>query len=94
MALSGFMFPRSEMPPPIYLITFGIPATCLIEILRGIELRAADLRDLIPSIAGLVVCGVAVFWLSLIRFQQRLTGVPARVCYLNRYYGPTSTRRK
>ncbi len=53
--LSGFMFPRSEMPLPIYLITFGIPATYFIEILRGIVLRAADLRDLIPSIVGLTV---------------------------------------
>ncbi len=71
--LSGFMFPRSEMPLPIYLITFGIPATYFIEILRGIVLRAADLRDLVPSIVGLIVCGSAVLWLSVIRFQKRLT---------------------
>lgn len=37
--LSGFMFPRSEMPLPIYLVTFAIPATYFIEILRGIVLR-------------------------------------------------------
>ena len=34
--LSGFMFPRSEMPLPIYVLTFGIPVTYFIEILRGI----------------------------------------------------------
>ncbi len=34
--LSGFVFPRAEMPPLIYAITFGIPATYFIEILRGI----------------------------------------------------------
>lgn len=32
------------MPLPLYLVTFGIPATCFIEILRGIALRAADFR--------------------------------------------------
>ncbi len=71
--LSGFMFPRSEMPLPIYLVTFAIPATYFIEILRGIVLRGADALDLIPSIVGLTVCGVIVLWLSVIRFQKRLT---------------------
>jgi ribosome-dependent ATPase len=71
--LSGFMFPRSEMPLPIYLVTFAIPATYFIEILRGIVLRGADAFDLIPSIVGLTICGVVVLWLSVIRFQKRLT---------------------
>ncbi len=71
--LSGFMFPRSEMPLPIYLLTFGIPVTYFIEIVRGIVLRAADFRDLIPSIIGLTVCGLAVLSLSVVRFQKRVT---------------------
>lgn len=71
--LSGFMFPRSEMPLPIYLMTFGIPVTYFIEILRGIVLRGADLLDLIPSVVGLTICGTVVLWLSVMRFQKRLT---------------------
>ena len=70
--LSGFMFPRSEMPLPIYVVTFCIPATYFIEILRGIVLRAADARDLIPAIVGLAICGLIVLWLSVVRFQKRL----------------------
>ena len=70
--LSGFVFPRSEMPLPIYVLTFAIPATYFIEILRGIVLRAAELRDLIPAVVGLVVCGAAVMSLSAFRFQKRL----------------------
>ncbi|MCA9174142.1 MAG: ABC transporter ATP-binding protein/permease [Planctomycetales bacterium] len=70
--LSGFMFPRSEMPLPIYLLTFGIPVTYFIEILRGIVLRAADFGDLIPSIVGLTVCGLVVLATSVLRFQKRL----------------------
>ena len=31
--LSGFVFPRAEMPLPIYLISFALPATYFIEIL-------------------------------------------------------------
>ncbi|WDI40951.1 ABC transporter permease [Bremerella sp. P1] len=70
--LSGFMFPRSEMPLPIYIITFAIPVTYFIEILRGIVLRAADFWDLIPSVLGLTLCGLAVISGSVMRFQKRL----------------------
>lgn len=70
--LSGFVFPRSEMPLPIYLVTFAIPATYYIEILRGVVLRGADLQDLLPWIAGLVICGAVVLLLSVFRFQKRL----------------------
>src|SRR5690606_38174998 len=51
--LSGFMFPRSEMPLIIYLATFAIPVTYYIEMLRGIVLRGADFRDLLPELIGL-----------------------------------------
>ncbi|EMI46982.1 ABC transporter permease [Rhodopirellula sp. SWK7] len=70
--LSGFAFPRSEMPLPIYLITFSIPATYYIEILRGVVLRGADTIDLIPWITGLTICGILVIVLSVFRFQKRL----------------------
>lgn len=70
--LSGFVFPRSEMPLPIYLITFGIPATYFIEILRGVVLRGADFIDLVPWVVGLTICGAVVLILSVLRFQKRL----------------------
>jgi ABC transporter DrrB family efflux protein len=70
--LSGFMFPRSEMPAPIYLLTFAIPATYFIEILRGVVLRAADLLDLLPWIIGLTACCCVVLSLSIMRFRKQL----------------------
>jgi ABC transporter DrrB family efflux protein len=71
--LSGFMFPRDQMPLPIYVITFGIPVTYFLEILRGVILRAADFVDLLPHIAGLAACCAAVFAISLARFRKQLT---------------------
>ncbi len=71
--LSGFMFPRSQMPVPIYLITFGIPVTYFLEILRGIILRGAGFGDLIPHIAGLAICCAVILILSVTRFQKQLT---------------------
>jgi ABC transporter DrrB family efflux protein len=70
--LSGFVFPRSEMPLLIYLITFAIPATYFIEILRGIVLRAADFQDLIGPTIGLLACGTVIMLLAIARFRKRL----------------------
>jgi len=70
--LSGFMFPRSEMPTPIYVITFAIPVTYFLEILRGIVLRGAGLVDLVEPLVGLSVCCVAIVTLSITRFRKQL----------------------
>jgi ABC-type multidrug transport system permease subunit len=70
--LSGFMFPRSEMPPEIFVVTFAIPVTYYIEILRGIVLRGADAWDLLPAIAGLSICLTAILSLAVFRFRKQL----------------------
>jgi ABC transporter DrrB family efflux protein len=70
--LSGFMFPREEMPLPIYWLTFTIPVTYFIEILRGIVLRGADLIDLMPSVFGLTACMTVILGLSISRFRKTL----------------------
>lgn len=70
--LSGFMFPRAEMPTPIYIVTFAIPVTYFIEILRGIILRGADFTDLIPHFVGLLCCCGTILTLSFSRFRKQL----------------------
>lgn len=70
--LSGFMFPRSEMPWPIYLMSFGIPVTYYIEVLRGVVLRGADLLDLLAPVMGLLLCNLVILGLSLSRFRKTL----------------------
>ena len=70
--LSGFVFPRSQMPLPIYLVTFAIPATYFIEVLRGIVLRGAGFFELIPQVVGLSVCAAAALLLSIARFRKQL----------------------
>lgn len=70
--LSGFVFPRSQMPLPIYLLTFAIPATYFVEILRGTILRGADLWDLLPQIIGLAACGAVILAASVSRFRKQL----------------------
>lgn len=70
--LSGFMFPRSEMPLIIRAIGYLLPVTYFVEILRGVILRGADLLDLWPHVAGLAACGAIVLTLSITRFRKQL----------------------
>ncbi len=70
--LSGFIFPRSEMPWPIYIISSMIPVTYFVEILRGVVLRGADFVDLWPNVVGLVICGAVILTLSVKRFHKQL----------------------
>lgn len=70
--LSGFMFPREAMPTPMYLISFLIPVTYFLEILRGIILRSAELRDLLPHVYGLAICCGLILTLSVVRFRKQL----------------------
>lgn len=70
--LSGFVFPRETIPPAVAWISYLIPVTYYLEILRGIILRAADLRDLMPHIVGLSVCCVVILSMSIARFRKQL----------------------
>lgn len=70
--LSGFVFPRDEMPLPMYVLSFAIPATYFVEILRGIVLRGADAIDLLPQVAGLAITCAIVLALSVARFRKHL----------------------
>lgn len=71
--LSGFVFPRSEMPLPIYLFSYAIPVTHFLEILRGVVLRSAGLYDLMPHVTALTLCGVVIMTISIARFQKHMT---------------------
>ncbi|MCA9065518.1 MAG: ABC transporter ATP-binding protein/permease, partial [Planctomycetaceae bacterium] len=70
--LSGFMFPRSQMPLPIYGVSCLIPVTYYLEMLRAIVLRGADARDIVPSIISLGTATLVVLTVSLMRFRKQL----------------------
>jgi ABC-type multidrug transport system permease subunit len=70
--LSGFVFPRESMPGPIYALTFAIPVTYYLQILRGIILRGTPLEFLWQQTAILALFGLGIFTISTLRFQKRL----------------------
>jgi ABC transporter DrrB family efflux protein len=70
--LSGFLFPRAEMPSVIRALSACLPVTYFVEILRGVVLRGADAVDLAPSIGGLAACAAVLIAISLLRFKKQL----------------------
>jgi ABC-2 type transport system permease protein len=68
--LSGFMFPRDAMPTPIRELTWVIPATYFIEIMRGVVLRAASAQELSRFIVPLAALGALFYALAALRFRK------------------------
>jgi ABC-type multidrug transport system permease subunit len=70
--LSGFMFPRASMPLVIYVMTFFVPLTYFLEIVRGIIIRGAIWADLWDEAAILLVFFVVFMILAVRRFRKQL----------------------
>ena len=68
--LSGYIFPTAGLPLPLYLIGRVLPATHMVEIMRGIVLRDAGPRELLPNVAALLVISVLLVWASVSRFRK------------------------
>ncbi len=68
--LSGFMFPRDSMPPGIHEITYAIPATYFIEILRGLVVRGASGPELMQHVTPLLAIGVGLSLIVALRFRK------------------------
>jgi ABC transporter DrrB family efflux protein len=68
--LSGYIFPASGLPKPLYVIGRLLPATHMVEILRGIVLRDAGPRELLPNVLALIAMSIFLVWASVRRFQK------------------------
>jgi ABC-2 type transport system permease protein len=68
--LSGMLFERELMPPAMQGVSYALPLTYFLEILRGIIVRGAGLSDLWFPATATVVFGIAVLGLASIRFAR------------------------
>jgi ABC-2 type transport system permease protein len=72
MYLSGFVFPIENMPAVIQPITYLIPLSYFVVILRGIFLKGVGLETLWPQALALFGWGVAILMLAYMRSSKRL----------------------
>ena len=71
--LSGYIFPRFTMPGIFYALSFLIPTTYYMNILRGIILRGAGPLDLGLDIVVLSSIGIVLFLLAIKRFKKQIS---------------------
>ncbi len=68
--LSGYIFPSAGLPAPLYAIGRVIPATHMVEIMRGVVLRDAGPRELLPNVLALITMSTLLVWASVRRFKK------------------------
>jgi ABC-2 type transport system permease protein len=71
--LSGFIFPRENMPVVIQALGRFIPMTYFLTIIRGVTLKGLGFADLAPSIWPLAAMAVFILVLSVKKFHKRLS---------------------
>jgi ABC-2 type transport system permease protein len=71
--LSGYIFPVAGLPKILYWIGRGLPATHMIDIMRGAVLRSAGPFDLVPSILALLAISVVLVTISVRRVRKLTT---------------------
>ena len=73
MILSGFVFPRLNMPKITYFAGNLLPITYFIEIVRGIILKGVGFVQLWRYIWPLALLSIIFFTLSVVTFRKRIT---------------------
>lgn len=70
--LSGFMYAISNMPKPIQVVTYLIPARYFVALLKGIYLKGVGLEILALEAGLLTVFGGAMVLLAVVKFKKKL----------------------
>jgi ABC-2 type transport system permease protein len=70
--LSGYMYPVDSMPLFFRYVSQVIPATWLIDAVRGVILRGAGWAELWRHVLVLASMAMTTLLLSTLRFRKRL----------------------
>lgn len=68
--LSGFVFARSSLPPPLWGLSCAVPATWYLQIVRGIILKGSHARELLVPVGALAAQAVVLLSLASFRFSK------------------------
>jgi ABC-2 type transport system permease protein len=70
--LSGFLFPRAAMPKIIFFLSYLIPLTYYLDIIRGIILKGIGFNYLLGQVTSLLVFSVLVLSISVLKFRKTI----------------------
>ena len=68
--LSGYIFPSAGLPIVLWAIGRVLPATHMVEIMRGVVLRDAGPMELLPNVLSLMAMSIVLVWASVRRFKK------------------------
>jgi ABC-2 type transport system permease protein len=68
--LSGYIFPSEGLPVILRWIGEALPATHMVAIMRGVVLRDAGPRELLPHVLALFAISIVLVTLSARRFRK------------------------
>jgi ABC-2 type transport system permease protein len=72
MMLSGFLFPIDAFPQWLHTVTYAVPLSYVLVIVRSNFLKGSGFAALWPQFAGMAVFSIAIFVFGLTRFRKRL----------------------
>jgi len=72
LLLTGFIYPRTPMPPAVKAVGSFIPLTYFIRIVRGIFTKGVGLSFIWSDVVALVVYGSVVMIVAAATFRKRL----------------------
>jgi ABC-2 type transport system permease protein len=72
MFLSGFVFALSNMPLPLQVVSYIVPARYFISLMRGVYLKGVGLDVVWPQALLLLAFAVLMFNSARLRFRKRL----------------------
>ena len=70
--LSGWIFPLRNMPVPVQIVSYIIPARYFLPVLRSIIVKGVGLADFWPQMVFLAVFAVGVIALSTARLSRQM----------------------
>jgi len=70
--LSGFIFPVEAMPGYIQPVSWLLPFTYFVEIIRGLLLKGNTMSDLRVDYLALLGFAIVFTWMSILRFRKYL----------------------
>src|SRR5208337_3586798 len=69
---SGFIFSISNMPAPLRVFTYAVPARYFVSVLKGVFLKGIGVRFLALEVALLSLYGAIVFLLACRKLRKRI----------------------
>ncbi len=72
MLLTGFIYPRTPMPPAVRAVGDMIPLTYFVRIVRGIITKGVGLSFIWNDVLSLAIYGAVVMIISAATFKKRL----------------------